>query len=37
MKLKTLLLGTATAFAVTSGAQAADLALAVEPIDYVKV
>jgi len=37
MKLKTLFLGTAAAFAVTSGAQAADLALAVEPIDYVKV
>lgn len=37
MKIKTLLLGTATAFAVTGGAQAADLALAVEPIDYVKV
>ena len=37
MKLKTLFLSTAAAFAVTSGAQAADLALAVEPIDYVKV
>jgi hypothetical protein len=37
MKLKTLFLGTAAAFAVTGGAQAADLALAVEPIDYVKV
>ncbi len=37
MTLKTLFLGTAAAFAVTSGAQAADLALAVEPIDYVKV
>ncbi|WP_421723440.1 porin [Bauldia sp.] len=37
MKLKSLLLGTAAAVAVTGGAQAADLALAVEPIDYVKV
>jgi hypothetical protein len=37
MKFRTLLLGTATAFAVTGGAQAADLALAVEPIDYVKI
>jgi Porin subfamily len=37
MKLKTLFLGSAAAFAVVSGAQAADLALAVEPIDYVKV
>jgi len=37
MKLKTLFLGTAAAFAVSGGAQAADLALAVEPIDYVKV
>jgi len=37
MKVKTLLLGTAAAFAVAGGAQAADLAVAVEPIDYVKV
>src|SRR5262245_61822949 len=37
MKFRTLLLGTAAAFAVTGGAQAADLALAVEPIDYVKI
>jgi len=37
MKIKTLLLGTAAAFAVAGGAQAADLAVAVEPIDYVKV
>ncbi len=37
MKLKTLFLGTAAAFAVAGGAQAADLALAVEPVDYVKV
>ena len=37
MKLKTLFLGTAAAFAISGGAQAADLALAVEPIDYVKV
>lgn len=37
MKLKTLFLGTAAAFAVSGGAQAADLAIAVEPVDYVKV
>jgi hypothetical protein len=37
MKLRALFLGTAAAFAVSGGAQAADLALAVEPIDYVKV
>ena len=37
MKIKTLLLGTAAAFAVSGGAQAADLAIAVEPVDYVKV
>jgi hypothetical protein len=37
MKIRTLLLGTAAAFAVSSGAQAADLAIAVEPVDYVKV
>jgi len=37
MKFRTLLLGTAAAFAVSGGAQAADLALAVEPIDYVKI
>ncbi len=37
MKFRTLLLGTAAAFAVSGGAQAADLAIAVEPIDYVKI
>ncbi|MCB1500564.1 MAG: porin [Bauldia sp.] len=37
MKLKTLLLSTATVLAVSGGAQAADLAIAVEPIDYVKI
>lgn len=36
MKLKTLLLGSAAAFAVVGGAQAADLSVA-EPVDYVKV
>jgi hypothetical protein len=36
MKLKTLLLGSATALAVTGGAQAADLSVA-EPVDYVRV
>lgn len=36
MKIRTLLLGTATAFAAATGAQAADLAVA-EPVDYVKV
>jgi hypothetical protein len=36
MNIKTLLLGTATAFAAVTGAQAADLAVA-EPVDYVKV
>jgi len=36
MKLKTLLLGTATAFVVAGGAQAADLAVA-ESVEYVKV
>jgi len=36
MKIRTLLLGTATAFAAVNGAQAADLAVA-EPVDYVKV
>jgi len=36
MKIRTLLLGTATAFATVGGAQAADLAVA-EPVDYVKV
>jgi hypothetical protein len=36
MNIKTLLLGTATAFAAVNGAQAADLAVA-EPVDYVKV
>lgn len=39
MTLKSLLLGTAAAFAVVSGAQAADaiVAAAPEPMDYVKV
>jgi hypothetical protein len=37
MRFRTLLLGTAAAFAVSGGAQAADLAIAVEPIDYVKI
>jgi hypothetical protein len=37
MKFKSLLLGTGAALAVAGGAQAADLAVAVEPIDYVKV
>jgi len=37
MRIRTLLLGTAAAFAVGGTAQAADLAVAVEPIDYVKV
>jgi len=36
MKLKTLLLGSATAFAVVGGAQAADLSVA-EPVEFVKV
>jgi len=36
MNIKTLLLGTATAFVAVSGAQAADLAVA-EPVEYVKV
>jgi len=36
MKLKTLLLGSAAAFAVVGGAQAADLSVA-EPVDYVRV
>ena len=36
MKLKTLLLGSAAAFAVAGGAQAADLSVA-EPVDYVRV
>jgi len=36
MKLKTLLLGSAAAFPVVGGAQAADLSVA-EPVDYVKV
>ena len=36
MKLKTLLLGSAAAFAVVGGAQAADLSIA-EPVDYVRV
>jgi hypothetical protein len=37
MKFRTLLLGTAAAMAVSGAANAADLAIAVEPIDYVKV
>jgi len=37
MKLRTLFLGTAAAVAVSGYAQAADLAVAVEPVDYVKV
>lgn len=37
MKLRTLFLGTAAAVAVGGYAQAADLAVAVEPVDYVKV
>ena len=36
MKIKTLLLGTAAAFAVAGSAQAADLAVA-ESVEYVKV
>ena len=36
MKIKTLLLGSAAAFAVIGGAQAADLSVA-EPVEYVKV
>lgn len=36
MTLKTLLLGSAAAFAVVGGAQAADLSVA-EPVEYVKV
>jgi hypothetical protein len=36
MKLKTLLLGSAAAFVVVGGAQAADLTIA-EPVDYVRV
>ena len=36
MKLRTLLLSSAAAFAVVGGAQAADLSVA-EPVDYVKV
>lgn len=36
MTLKTLLLGSATAFAVVGGAQAADLSVA-EPVDYVRI
>ena len=36
MKLKTLLLGSAAAFAVAGAAQAADLSVA-EPVDYVRV
>jgi hypothetical protein len=37
MNFRTLLLGTAAAVVAAGGAQAADLAIAVEPIDYVKV
>ena len=36
MKIKTLLLGSAAAFAVAGAAQAADLSVA-EPVDYVRV
>ena len=36
MRLKALLLGSATALAVAGGAQAADLSVA-EPVDYVRV
>jgi hypothetical protein len=36
MRFKTLLLGTAAAFSLAGGAQAADLAVA-EPVEYVKV
>jgi hypothetical protein len=36
MKIRTLLLGTATAFAVAGGAQAADLSVA-EPVDFVRI
>ena len=36
MKLRTLLLSSAAAFAVVGGAQAADLSVA-EPVEYVKV
>ena len=37
MKFRTLLLGTAAAMTLAGAAQAADLAIAVEPIDYVKI
>jgi hypothetical protein len=37
MNFKTLLLGTAAVIAASGGARAADLAIAVEPIDYVKI
>jgi len=37
MKFRTLLLGTAAAVTLAGAAQAADLAIAVEPIDYVKI
>ena len=37
MNFKSLLLGTAAVVAVSGAAQAADLAIAVEPIDYVKI
>ena len=37
MKFKCLLLGTAAAMTLAGAAQAADLAIAVEPIDYVKI
>ena len=37
MNFKSLLLGTAAVMAVSGAAQAADLAIAVEPIDYVKI
>jgi hypothetical protein len=37
MKLRTLLLGAGAVLSASAGANAADLAIAVEPIDYVKV
>lgn len=37
MRLRSILLGTAAALAASSASQAADLAIAVEPIDYVKI
>ncbi|MTH94812.1 porin, partial [Roseibium sp. RKSG952] len=37
MKLKSLMLGAAATAAAATGAQAADLPVAPEPIDYVRV